>query len=224
VFHVFEVFINVRLQVYTKKINGIPTLNSFSGLGFRLHLQQIKSMSTAQQRKLDAIRNDLFSGDDLLVAKAIGLCEEEGSAALVEPLLAFYASNAPESLRMRVADMLGSLKVSNVEIYFLQALANPQWKHTHKDIVGFMWSTGLQPVDAVSQISDLAASGDYALTFECLTLLESLEDPIPEEQLLESIAVIHKAISDASNNDFKTLLNEYMNVLNYQRAQSDLND
>jgi hypothetical protein len=87
-----------------------------------------------------------------------------------------------------------------------------------------MWSTGLQPVDAVSQISDLAASGDYALTFECLTLLESLEDPIPEEQLLESIAVIHKAISDASNNDFKTLLKEYMNVLNYQRAQSDLND
>jgi hypothetical protein len=171
-------------------------------------------MSTAQQRKLDAIRNDLFSGDDILVAKAISLCEEEGSAALVEPLLAFYASNAPESLRMRVADMLGSLKVSNVEIYFLQALANPQWKH----------STGLQPVDAVSQISDLAASGDYALTFECLTLLESLEDPIPEEQLLESIAVIHKAISDASNNDFKTLLNEYMNVLNYQRAQSDLND
>ena len=181
-------------------------------------------MSTAQQRKLDAIRNDLFSGDDILVAKAIGLCEEEGSAALVEPLLAFYASNAPESLRMRVAEMLGSLKVSNVETYFLQALANPQWKHTHKDIVGFMWSTGLQPVDAVSQISDLAASGDYALTFECLTLLESLEDPIPEEQLLESIAVIHKAISDASNNDFKRLLNEYMNVLNYQRAQSDLND
>jgi len=181
-------------------------------------------MSTAQQRKLDAIRNDLFSGDDILVAKAISLCEEEGSSALVEPLLAFYASNAPESLRMRVADMLGSLKVSNVETYFLQALANPQWKHTHKDLVGFMWSTGLQPVDAVSQISELAASGDYALTFECLTLLESIEDPIPEEQLLESIAVIHKSISDTSNSDYKRLLNEYMNVLNYQRAQSDLNE
>ena len=181
-------------------------------------------MSTAQQRKLDAIRNDLFSGDDILVAKAIGLCEEVGSAALVEPLLAFYASNAPESLRMRAADMLGSLKVSNVETYFLQALANPKWKHIRKDVVGFMWSTGLQPVDAVSQISELAASGDYALTIECLTLLESIEDSIPEEQLLEGIAVIHKAISDASNNDFKRLLNEYMSVLNFQRAQSDLNE
>ena len=180
-------------------------------------------MSTTQQRKSDAIRNDLFSGDDALVAKAISRCEEEGSAQLVEPLLAFYASKAPEALRMRVASMLGSLKVSNVESYFLQALANPQWKHIRKDIVGFMWNTGLQPVDAVSQISELASSGDYALTLECLTLLESIEDPIPEEQLLESIAVVHKAASDATDGDFKKLLNEYMSVLNFQRAQNDLN-
>jgi hypothetical protein len=180
-------------------------------------------MSTAQQKKLEAIRNDLFSGDDTLVAKAISRCEEEGSAPLVEPLLAFYASKAPEALRMRVADMLGSLKVSNVEPYFLQALANSQWKHIRKDVVGFMWNTGLQPVDAVSLISELAASGDYALTLECLTLLESIEDPIPEEQLLEGIAIVHKSISETSDSDFKKLLTEYMNVLNFQRAQTDLN-
>jgi len=180
-------------------------------------------MSTAQQKKLESIRNDLFSGDDTLVAKAISRCEEEGSAPLVEPLLAFYASNAPEALRMRVADMLGSLKVSNVEPYFLQALANPQWKHIRKDVVGFMWNTGLQPVDAVSLISELAVSGDYALTLECLTLLESIEDPIPEEQLLEGIAIVHKSISETSDSDFKKLLTEYMNVLNFQRAQTDLN-
>jgi hypothetical protein len=180
-------------------------------------------MSTAQQRRFEAIRSDLFSGDDARVAKAISSCEEDGSAPMVEPLLAFYASNAPESMRTRVAAMLGTLKVSNVEIYFLQALSKSEWKHIRKDIIGFMWSTGLQPVDAVSQISELAASGDYALTLECLTLLESIEDPIPEEQLLESIAVVHKATSDSADNDYKKLLNEYMNVLNYQRAQSDLN-
>jgi len=150
-------------------------------------------MSIAQQRRLDAIRNDLFSGDDTRVARAISNCEDDGSAPMVELLLAFYASSASESLRIRVASMLGSLKVSNVESYFLQALSNPEWKHIRKDVIGFMWNTGLQPVDAVSQISELAASGDYALALECLTLLESIEDPIPEEQLLESIAVVHKA-------------------------------
>jgi hypothetical protein len=180
-------------------------------------------MATTQQRKLDEIRSDLFSGDDVLVAKAITRCEEEGSAPLVEPLLAFYASGAPEVLRGRVASLLGSLKVSNVETYFLQALSNRNWKHIHKDVVGFMWSTGLQPIDAVTQITELATSGDYALTFECLTLLESIEDPIPEEQILESISIVHRAISESQEGDFKKLLNEYMSVLNFQRAQSDLN-
>jgi hypothetical protein len=181
-------------------------------------------MSTKQQRKLDDIRSDLFSGNDTQVAKAISRCEEEGSAPLVEPLLAFYASSAPETLRTRVAAMLASLKVSNVEPYFLQALSNATWKHIHKDIVGFMWNTGLQPVEAVAQITELAASGDYSLTLECLTLLESIEDPIPEEQILESIAIVHRALSESSDADFKKLMNEYMNVLNFQRAQSDIND
>jgi hypothetical protein len=222
---IFLIFLEVVLSASLhKKIGNAPCAIHFTPFGSAYICIKLRTMSTAQQRKLEAIRNDLFSGDDTLVAKAISRCEEEGSAPLVEPLLAFYASNAPESLRLRVSSMLGSLKVSNVEVYFLQALANPKWKHIRKDIVGFMWNTGLQPVDAISQISELAASGDYALTIECLTLLESIEDPIPEEQLLESIAVVHKAISDASNAEFKRLLNEYMNVLNFQRAQSDLNE
>ena len=179
-------------------------------------------MSTAQQRKLDAIRNDLFSDDEVLIAKAIARCEEDGAAPIVEPLLAFYASDAPLALRTRVAEMLGSLKVSNVEAYFMQALANHEWRHIHKDVIGFMWNTGLQPVEAVSQISELAASGDYALTLECLTLLESIEDPIPEEQLLEGIAVVQNALSESNNIEFKLILSEYMNVLNYQRSQTDL--
>lgn len=179
-------------------------------------------MSTAQQRKLDAIRNDLFSGDDALVAKAIARCEEEGTAPMVEPLLAFYASETNPTLRNRVAQMLGSLKVSNVEDYFMKALANRQWKHIHKDIIGFMWNTGLQPVEYVIQITELAAVGDYQLTLECLTLLESIEDPISEEQLLESLAIVHRAIANANEPDFKNLLSEYMNVLNFQRSQTDL--
>jgi hypothetical protein len=181
-------------------------------------------MATTQQRKLEEIRTDLFSGNDALVAKAITRCEEEGSAPLVEPLLAFYASGAPELLRARVAALLGSLKVSNVDSYFLQALSNRNWKHIHKDVVGFMWNTGLQPVNAVAQITELAASGDYALTLECLTLIESIEDPIPEEQILESIAIVHRTLSESGDDDHKKLLKEYMEVLNFQRAQSDLND
>jgi hypothetical protein len=77
-------------------------------------------------------------------------------------------------------------------------------------------------VEAVIQITELAASGEYALTLECLTLLESIEDPIAEEQLLESIAIVHRAMSDGPDSDYKKLLSEYLRVLNMQRMQNDL--
>jgi len=180
-------------------------------------------MTTAQQRKLDEIRTDLFSNNDLLVAKAIARCEEEGSAPLVQPLIAFYASQAPTELRQRVGEMLGALKVSNIEEYFIHALSNAEFSHVHKDLIGFMWSTGLQPVNAVAFITKLATGGDYFVTLECLTLLESIEDTIPEDQLLESIEVMHARLNVMENSDHRRLMAEYLVVLNRLRATEDLN-
>ncbi|MFN5619855.1 MAG: hypothetical protein ACK478_01000 [Flavobacteriales bacterium] len=178
-------------------------------------------MSTTQQRKLQEIQNDLFSGDDTLCAKAIARCEEEGTAAMVEPLIAFYASKAPHALRNRVGELLGTLKVSGSEQYFLEALDNKTFAHIQKDLVGFMWSTGLQPIDAVAKISQLAAEGDYPMILECLTLLESIEDAIPEDQLLESIAVVHARMNELEQGDLRRLLAEYLVVLNRLRAMAE---
>lgn len=180
-------------------------------------------MSTASQKKIQEIKTDLFSNDDALVARAISRCEEEGTSELVEPLIAFYASEAPPSLRARVGDLLGTLKVSAVEHYFISALENSAYKHVHKELVGFMWSTGLQPVEAVALLSRLAADGDYFLALECLTLLESIDDTIPEEQLLESIAIMHDTLNGMENSDRKRLLTEYLVALNNLRAFSDEN-
>ena len=178
-------------------------------------------MSTAQQRKLQEIQNDLFSGNDALCARAISRCEEEGTAAMVEPLIAFYASEAPTHLRQKVAELLGTLKVSGSEQYFLRALENRTFAHVRKDLIGFMWSTGLQPVDAVALISQLAAEGDYPLILECLTLIESIEDAIPEDQLLEGIALVHTRLNEMEQGDLSRLLGEYLVVLNRLRAMAE---
>jgi hypothetical protein len=117
-----------------------------------------------------------------------------------------------------VAELLATLKVSGIEYYFLQALENKAFAHVRKDLIGFMWSTGLQPVEAVALISQLAAEGDYPLVLECLTLLENIEDAIPEDQLLESIAIVHTRLNEMEQGDLRRLLAEYLIVLNRLRA------
>lgn len=150
----------------------------------------------SDNKSTEALRRDLFSGDDALVRSAINKCREEGNASMVEPLIAFYASGAAADLRAEVGDMLSSLKVSGVDRYFIEALERPEWKHVRKDLVACMWNSGLQPVSDFQVITRLATDDDYALVLECLTLLDSLETHIPESVLLDSIGIMRSHLKD----------------------------
>jgi hypothetical protein len=181
-----------------------------------------RTMTAATKLKTtEEIKRNLFSDDDAIVRAAIQRCQEEGSALLVEPLIAFYASNAPEELRMEVATMLSSLKVSGVDGFFLSAINNPEMIHVRKDLLSFIWNSGLQPVNAIGDISKIAVEGDFATVLECLTILESLETVVPEEIVLDSISTVRQFLSSQSKSEKNTLLVEYLRILDDMRAQSE---
>lgn len=179
-------------------------------------------MTTASAKKAsEDIKRDLFSGDDATVRRAIAKCREEGNSTVVEPLIAFYASEAPEPLRVEVAEMLSTLKVSKVESFFADALRNPAMAHIHKDLVTFMWNSDLNPAVIMPEITQLAVKGDYAATLECLTFLENAETTIPEDQLLDSITAVSQQLSKRNNTESDKLLAFFLENLNMRRAEAD---
>jgi hypothetical protein len=182
-------------------------------------------MATQSKNKLvEEIKRDLFSPDDTVVQSAINRCREEGSAALVEPLIAFYASNPEQVMKEQVADMLGSLKVSNVNQFFITALKNSELAHVWQDLVSFMWNSRIQPVQDLDTITSLALRGNYMLTLECLTLLESLDADVPEEMILECISLMKTKSLTAVSDDVKKLLVAYQSALDELRIQNELRD
>lgn len=176
----------------------------------------------SKQKITDEIRKNLFSSDETVVRKAIDQCREDGSAALVEPLIAYFASSAPDTLRSEVGSMLGTLKVTKVEPFFLTALENKDMAHIHKDLIGFMWSSGLNPGMGLSLITRHAINGDLATTLECLTLIENIEDELPEEAILESISLVRQSLPDVHDDGRRKLLTEYLRFLNLMRAESEM--
>lgn len=180
--------------------------------------------SQSKNKITDEIRRDLFSPDEAVVQSALNRCREEGSAALVEPLIAFYASGPSPDLKEQVADMLGTLKVSQVEPYFISALRNNEMKEIWQDLVSFMWNSGLQPVNDLAVITTLALKGNYMLTLECLTLLESLDAEVPEEVILECITLMKTKSTSAVPDDVRKLLTAYLTLLEEMRIQNDLRD
>lgn len=163
-------------------------------------------MSSSSKNKLvEEIKNDLFSGDDVVVMKAVLKCKDQDSVTLVEPLIAVYASTGMPEIKREVADLLNNIKVPNAEQAFLKALANKQNTKIRKDILSFIWNSGIQPVEQIVDLTEIAIDGSFEEALECLTIIENIDDQVPEEKILESASVLRSAIS-SNPNDPKTAL------------------
>ena len=171
-------------------------------------------MSSSSKNKLvEEIKNDLFSGDDVVVMKAVLKCKDQDSVTLVEPLIAVYASTGMPEIRREVADLLNNIKVPNAEQAFLKALANKQNAKIRKDILSFIWNSGIQPVEQIVDLTEIAIDGSFEEALECLTIIENIDDQIPEEQILESTSVLRSAVSSQPNDPKTGLLADLLMVL-----------
>ena len=169
--------------------------------------------SNSKNKQIEEIKNDLFSGDDVVVMKAVLKCKDQDSAALVEPLIAVYTSSGMPEIKKEVAELLNNIKVSNADQAFMKAIANKQNAKFRKDILSFIWNSGLQPVDDIVQLTEIAVAGSFEEALECLTIIENIEDQIPEEKILESVSVLRSSISAQPNDPKSGLLADLLMTL-----------
>lgn len=171
------------------------------------------TMSSA--KILAEIKKDLFSNDETVVMKALNKTRDNGNASFVEPLLSLYTSTPSALVKAEIADMLSNLKVSETDEAFLTFLEQPQHKAFYKDVVAFMWNSGLEPVDHMAFFVKLAIEGDEALILEVLTLIESIESEFPEDQISDSTNQLRAYLGnekDGQSNRVK-LLRELLKVV-----------
>jgi hypothetical protein len=153
-------------------------------------------MSTSAKNKvIEEIRRDLFSGEDLVVMKAVKKCEDLSAPQLVEPLIAVFATTDNIAIKQEVGEMLGSLKVSNTEDYFFNALRNKEFRNVRRELLSFIWNSGIQPAGEVVFLTELAIDGSYEEALECLTIIEEIEEGIPEDHLLEASSIARAFIT-----------------------------
>lgn len=176
--------------------------------------------SSTKNKQIEEIKNDLFSGDDIVVMKAVLKCKDQDSSTLVEPLIAVYASTGMPEIKREVADLLNNIKVGNAEQAFMKALSNKENAKIRKDILSFIWNSGIQPVEEIVQLSEIAVDGSFEEALECLTIIENIDDQVPEEKILEAASVLRAAISNDPHEPKTALLADLLMVLE-SRTEED---
>jgi hypothetical protein len=171
--------------------------------------------------KYDELKGKLISEEESAVLAALEEIAENGTAQMIEPLIHLYGATRYDSIKKQTAEMLNALKISGAKAPMLAALADPANKAIRKDIIGFMWNSGIQPVDELVQFTQIAIEGTYEEALECLTLLDSIVDPVQEEVLMECILQVKQHLSGAGRSDKSTLMVQYLEVLEKMRIDED---
>lgn len=169
--------------------------------------------NSSTKQAVEQIRQDLFSADEGVVMRALLRCRDEGNLTLIGPLIALYARTPHDQVRSEVSSILQSVKVANAEEPFMEAILQPEYRPVRRDLISFMWNAGLQPVSWLADLSRIAVEGTLEEAIECLTLLETMDDVFPGDQLLESMQLVRQAIHESPEDEKARLLALYLGRL-----------
>jgi hypothetical protein len=70
----------------------------------------------------------------------------------------------------------------------------PEFNKVRAKIVNILWNTRLDFSAELEHFVELAVQLDYLGTLECLTLIENMEGPFQEQQLLESELILKEYV------------------------------
>jgi len=151
-------------------------------------------------KRIEDLKRDLFSTDEAVVVSALSKCRETGNHNLVLPLINLFAASESALVKENVADVL-------------EALQEDSLRAVRRDVLHFMWNSGLQPTDRLTELVELTVRSEFEEILECLTLIESMDGPFAEEQIEESSYILREWIAGHSNDDSLTLMVEFLKVV-----------
>lgn len=176
-------------------------------------------MASKQQQKVDLIIADLRSDDPKKVKKAIKSLEVHGNASVIKPIFAILKEGLSDKLHAELVELLCSLKDSSVVAEVMDVLEDPEMREIRPLVLTTIWNMKVDFSDYIDDFVLIATTGSFIEALDCLTIIENLEGPFMEENILESQLHLKDYLekgdrSDAQKADFISEIAIYIKEIN----------
>ena len=142
---------------------------------------------TSKQKKINAqLIADLNSESETVVLETIKKIKSLATADIIPQLIEKWVNSAGE-VEHQLTELLFTLKDKEVIDPLVDVLDDEKMKEHRERIISIFWNAGLNPVDHLSTFVGIAVEGNFMECLECLTLIENLEPPFPEEEMMDSL-------------------------------------
>lgn len=151
-------------------------------------------MSSKQNIINQQLKEELQSSDDNIVLEAIKKCRSLGSAGLIPDLLEKWIGSKGE-IEKELTELLYTLKDKSVTEKLIETLDNPRFIPYRANIIAIFWNAGLEPKEFLSTLVRVSIEGQYMEALETLTVIENMDPPFPEEELMDALIQLKEYFS-----------------------------
>ena len=165
-----------------------------------------------ESKIIEQLKTELTVTSEPKLLKTLEKVKGKGNDQMIEPILTLYSATKHASVKKAIKGLLNELKVIDGTTILIERLkkCNDELKEV---ILGALWSAGLNPIDYLPEIVEVACSSNYMVAFEALTVLENLEGPFDEEKISESKLIINDYFAKP-NEETKQLISVILGLLN----------
>ncbi|MCH2223971.1 MAG: hypothetical protein MK066_04315 [Crocinitomicaceae bacterium] len=139
-----------------------------------------------QTQKLTKILEDLNSDDVKKVSKGIKALEAHGNASMIKPLADLLLKGVSEKNEGEIIELLSCLKDTTVVVEVMDVLEEEKYLPIRQIILSTIWNTKVDFSNYIDTFVEIAVKGNFMESLDCLTIIENLEGPFMEEDILES--------------------------------------
>jgi len=163
--------------------------------------------------KEGVVIEQLLSPNREEVLKALVTVKESENERYIQPLITLWINCEDIEIKEQASQMLNTLKVRGFEGELVDALRKGNWKNHHGAIMAFLWNSGGNPASFIYELIKIAVNGGAETMLECFSIIEVMDGPLPEDQLIESQSFLHQCHQNEQNEYNKNLLALLSNAL-----------
>ena len=171
-------------------------------------------MATSKLTKeAKALIAELNSSDDKKVLKALKTIKKSGNESFIEPMVHVWLASKNTTIQQEIIFLLTGIKEQEDLKELINCLNVVDLGDSKAEILAVFWNLNLDLSDYISVFIQHAVDGSYMECLEVLTIIENLDPPLPEEQLLESQLIVRNHLLDNSKEDKTDLVRGLLEIL-----------
>jgi hypothetical protein len=185
-------------------------------------------MSKSTLVKQSELLKKLKAGNEQEFAKNLAELDTVLTIEALPSLVSVFHAPIADKCKEHLLIFFNDLSATDAQETMIQILMDPENLVIRQVLLSTIWNSRLDYSSYLAEFVEMAVEGDYLEALECLTIIENLEGPFEESDILESQLHLKEYLETGAKNDQKAILISEIALLvknfNEELADFDVED